>query len=157
MAEPLAARLNHAWRVVGTGISFAAFGIGGLLLGGLLFPLLFLIRHHQRRRALARRLVQFSFASHVNLMRWLGVMTYEIHGHERLKRDGLLILANHPTLIDVVLLISQLPNADCVVKHAAPATRSCAARSAPPAMWPTATGRGWLTTASQRCAGAAIW
>ncbi len=118
MAETLAARLNHAWRVVGTGISFAAFGIGGLLLGGLLFPLLFLIRRVQRRRALARRLVQFSFASHVNLMRWLGLMTYEIHGRERLQREGLLILANHPTLIDVVLLISQLPNADCVVKHA---------------------------------------
>ena len=35
-----------------------------------------------------------------------------------LQRNGLLILANHPTLIDVVLLVSLLPNADCVVKHA---------------------------------------
>ena len=118
MAEGLPARLNHAWRVFGTGLSFAAFGVGGLLLGGLLFPLLLLARHTRRRRALARRLVQFSFASHVALMCRLGVMTYEIHGRERLQRDGLLILANHPTLIDVVLLIAQLPNADCVVKHA---------------------------------------
>ena len=118
MAERWRARLDHAWRVVGTGVSFAAFGIGGLLLGGLLFPLLLLVRHTARRRTLARRLVQFSFASHVALMRWLGVMTYEIRGAERLQRNGLLILANHPTLIDVVLLIAQLPNADCVVKQA---------------------------------------
>ena len=45
-------------------------------------------------------------------------MTYEIEGGERLQRDGLLVLANHPTLIDVVCLISLLPNADCVVKRA---------------------------------------
>ena len=35
---------------------------------------------------------------------------------ERLDRNGLLVLANHPTLVDVVLLVSRLPNADCVVK-----------------------------------------
>ena len=45
-------------------------------------------------------------------------MTYQIEGGERLQRDGLLVLANHPTLIDVVCLISLLPNADCVVKRA---------------------------------------
>ena len=109
MAERWQARLDHAWRVIGTGLSFAVFGIGGLLLGGLLLPLLLLVRHTARRRTLARRLVQFSFASHVALMRWLGVMTYEIRGAERLQRNGLLILANHPTLIDVVLLSPSFP------------------------------------------------
>lgn len=118
MAERWPARFNHAWRVFATGACFAVFGVGGLLLGGLLFPLLFLVGNPVRRRALARRLVQFSFASHVRLMHRLGVMTYEIRGAERLQRNGLLILANHPTLIDVVLLIAQLPNADCVVKQA---------------------------------------
>ncbi|HHA2550962.1 1-acyl-sn-glycerol-3-phosphate acyltransferase [Stenotrophomonas maltophilia] len=86
-------RLDHAWRVFGTGLSFVAFGLGGLLLGVLVMPVLL-------------------------LMRGLGVMTYEIEGGERLQRDGLLVLANHPTLIDVVCLISLLPNADCVVKRA---------------------------------------
>ncbi|MGB3394454.1 MAG: lysophospholipid acyltransferase family protein [Stenotrophomonas sp.] len=118
MADPgLPARLNHAWRVLGTGLSFLAFGVGGLL-GGLLFPLLLLIGDCQRRQCVSRRLVQRSFAAHVGIMRKLGVLTWEISGRERLQRDGLLILANHPTLIDVVLLVSLLPNADCVVKQA---------------------------------------
>jgi len=110
-------RLDHAWRVVATGLSFLAFGLGGLFLRVCLFPLLLLgVKDRRRRRDLARRWIQRSFAAHVWLMRALGTMTYEIRGRERLQRDGLLILANHPTLIDVVLLISLLPDADCVVK-----------------------------------------
>ncbi|MCL7714687.1 lysophospholipid acyltransferase family protein [Stenotrophomonas mori] len=111
-------RLDHGWRVLATGVSFAAFGVGGLLLGGLLMPLLLLIRRPERRQAIARRLVQLSFAGHVGLMHRLGVLTYEIRGRERLQRKGLLVLSNHPTLIDVVFLVSLLPNADCVVKRA---------------------------------------
>lgn len=118
MARRLHQRMDHAWRVLGTGLSFLAFGLGGLLLGGLLFPLLLLIGDPQRRRRIARRLVQLSFATHVGIMHRLGVLTYEIRGRERLRRDGLLVLANHPTLIDVVFLVSLLPNADCVVKRA---------------------------------------
>ncbi len=113
----LPARLDHAWRVVGTGLSFLAFGIGGLVLRLCVFPLLQLgVRDPARRRKLARRWIQRSFAGHVWLMHTLGVLTYEIRGRERLQRRGLLILANHPTLIDVVFLISLLPDADCVVK-----------------------------------------
>lgn len=119
MADGPAQRLDRAWRVVGTGLSFAAFGIGGLLLRVTAFPLLQLcVRDPLRRRRIARRWVQRGFAAHVELMRRLGVLTWEIHGRERLDRDGLLVLSNHPTLIDVVFLVSLLPNADCVVKSA---------------------------------------
>lgn len=109
-------KLNHLWRTLATGLSFLAFGLGGLLLRILVFPALQLLARDPLRRRLARRLVQKSFGFHIELMRVLGVLTYEIRGRERLQRDGLLILANHPTLIDVVFLISLLPNADCVVK-----------------------------------------
>lgn len=118
MADAVPGRLNHAWRVLATGLSFAAFGMGGLLLGGLVMPLLLLMGDERRRRKVARRLVQLSFAGHIGLMHRLGVLSYEIIGRERLQRDGLLLLANHPTLIDVVFLVSLLPNADCVVKRA---------------------------------------
>jgi len=110
-------RLNHLWRVLATGASFFVFGVGGMLLGLVAFPILNLtVRDTSRRRRLARRLVQRSFHLHVEFMRTFGVLTYEIRGRERLEREGLLILANHPTLIDVVFLVSLLPNADCVVK-----------------------------------------
>lgn len=46
-------------------------------------------------------------------------MTYSFSGAERLGRPGQLIIANHPSLIDVVLLIAFVPGAGCVVKKAA--------------------------------------
>lgn len=118
-ADGIGGRLDQAWRVIATGFSFLAFGVGGLLFGTLLVPFLLLaVRDARRRQQLARRLVQRLFALHVALMRMLGVMTCDVQGAHRLQRDGLLVLANHPTLIDVVLLVALLPNADCVIKGA---------------------------------------
>ncbi|RZA16074.1 MAG: 1-acyl-sn-glycerol-3-phosphate acyltransferase [Lysobacteraceae bacterium] len=109
--------LDRAWRTVGTALSFAAFGVGGMLLRLLVFPpLRLLTRDRATLRRRARALIGRSFAAHIGLMHRLGVMTYEIRGLERLDRKGLLVLANHPTLVDVVLLVSRLPNTDCVVK-----------------------------------------
>lgn len=113
----MADALGRAWRTLGTAVSFAVFGLGGLVLGLLVFPLLRLfVRDPARLGELARRLIQRSFAGHVALMQGLGVLSYELHGIERLDRRGLLVLANHPTLIDVVFLVSLIPQADCIVK-----------------------------------------
>ena len=110
-------RLDRAWRVVATAISFASFGIGGLVLRLLVFPLLMLLlpRAAQRQRA-CKEIVRHTFALFLWWMRALGVIRYEIRHAERLRRAGLLIVANHPTLIDVVFLIALTPRADCVVK-----------------------------------------
>jgi 1-acyl-sn-glycerol-3-phosphate acyltransferase len=103
------------WRVFGTGVSFFAVGIGGVLV----FPVInFVIRSPQIRSMLARHVISFSFRGIVRLMRVMGVFRYKITGLERLKRKGLLILANHPTLIDIVFLMAFVKRADCIVKSA---------------------------------------
>jgi 1-acyl-sn-glycerol-3-phosphate acyltransferase len=110
-------RLNYYWRVFATGFCFATFGLGGLALRIFFFPLLsLLVRDRPRRTRLARLAVHHAFRFFIELMRVVGVLAYRIEGVEKLARPGLLILANHPTLIDVVFLISLVPNADCVVK-----------------------------------------
>lgn len=110
---------NKYWRVCGTGISFAAFGAGGLSLRLAIFPLLnLLVRDEATRILWARRIIRLAFRSFVELMRVLGVLSYEITGLERLQRRGLLILANHPSLIDTVLLMAFVRQADCIVKGA---------------------------------------
>lgn len=111
-------RFEQLWRLVATAISFALFGLGGLLIPLLLVPIIFLFSRteasrHRRGKALIHHLFRF----YINVMRCLGVLTYETHGLDKLKHAQL-VLANHPSLIDVVFLIALMPNANCVVKSA---------------------------------------
>ncbi|MFG6446709.1 lysophospholipid acyltransferase family protein [Roseateles sp. BYS180W] len=100
-------------------MAFTCFGLGGLLLTVLLVPLLnLLVWSQDLRRRWARMTVSLLFGGFIHLMVVLRLVTYEVHGRERLNRAGLLILANHPTLIDVVFLIWLVRNADCIVKAA---------------------------------------
>lgn len=114
-------RLNYCWRLAGTGFSFASFGIGGLLLGLLLFPAIHAL---SSGRELARRRCQYcvhlSFRAFIWMMKSLGVLSYAIAGREKLALSSAnLVVANHPSLIDIVFIISLLPQALCVVKKAA--------------------------------------
>ncbi len=112
-------RLDYGWRLFGTGFSFACFGLGGVLLSLTLFPVIRLLspdRDRTRRRI--QRAMRQSFRVFLWQMTTLGVLSYEVAGGERLARSGRLIVANHPSLIDVVLLIALLPEVDCIVKQA---------------------------------------
>src|SRR5471032_2265765 len=119
MRDGVIARLAWYWRVLATGFSFCVFGAGGLLLRVLVFPALrLLVRRPDQRVACSRSVIRLAFRAYVELMRMLGVLRYDIRGREKLERGGLLILANHPTLIDTVFLMAFVKNADCIVKGA---------------------------------------
>ena len=106
-------RMVRYWRVFGTGLSFVAVGLGGVFV----FPVLnVVIRSRALRAAVARHMIQLTFRCIVDLMRVMGVFRYEVRGLERLERRGLLVLANHPTLIDIVFLLAFIRRADCIVK-----------------------------------------
>ncbi len=108
---------DRSWRVIATAIAFTMFGLGGVLLRIIVFPLLqLLVRNNALRVKWARLTIHRAFRAFIELMRLLGILRYQIDGLEKLGHGGQLVLANHPTLIDVVFLISLLPNADCVVK-----------------------------------------
>lgn len=107
-------------RIAGTGASFAAFGIGGLLLAFGLFPLIRLTTRNPRQREMrSQYLVHLAFRCHVRVMQLCGVCKVSVHGAERLREPGQLIVANHQTLIDVVLIGSLMPQLDCLVKTGA--------------------------------------
>lgn len=54
--------LNRAWRLVMTGLCFALFGIGGLLLSTIWFNVLLItVWNNSRRRRIARRSIAASF------------------------------------------------------------------------------------------------
>jgi len=114
-----AGRLNRGWRIFATGFSFTCFGLGALLLGFTVWPLLRLSSRDARVRvARVQRAVSASMRVFVWLMKSLGLLTYEVRGRERLAPHGQFVIANHPTLIDVVFLVGFMPEVDCIVKQA---------------------------------------
>lgn len=108
-------RINWFRRLIGTAIAFITFGIGGSLLG-LLFPLFNLFIPKAQRKIKARNAIQFVFGFFMQWMRLLGVMDWHVIGAEKLGRKGQLIIANHPSLLDVVFVIAQIKSANCIVK-----------------------------------------
>jgi 1-acyl-sn-glycerol-3-phosphate acyltransferase len=110
-------RVGRYWRVVATAIGFTFFGLACLLLRMLLFPLLALLVHPRAARVRAARgLIRHTLRAFIGTLRLLGILRYEIVGLDKLARSGLLIVANHPTLIDTCFLMAFVKNADCIVK-----------------------------------------
>ena len=110
--------INYCWRLLATAACFAVFGLGGLVLWVLVFPVLRIISGGRRFERI-QWVVHKSFAAFLWLMEAVGVMRMEVIGAEKLRNcRGALVLANHPTLIDVVALVSLMPATSCVVKQA---------------------------------------
>ena len=112
----LASRANRLWRLAATGLGFVFFGVFGVLLQLLLLPWLLrrsptLAHQKQARRLVTRTWLWFSY-----YLMSTGILSAEFEGFDRLGRRGQLILANHPSLLDVVLLLGRIPEANCIVK-----------------------------------------
>ncbi len=70
-----------------------------------------------RQRYKMRRAIAASFRVFLRTARLAGVLDYHIEGASLPPaKQGCLIVANHPTLIDYVLLASVMPDIDCLVK-----------------------------------------
>lgn len=109
--------LDRYWRKFATGLCFLLFGLGGLLLSYLIFPLFSLFSKSREQSYLrCRRMVSFCFRFFILIMTGLRVMDFEQKNRPDNSSTGCLIVANHPTLIDVILLLACLPEAECVVK-----------------------------------------
>ncbi len=68
-------------------------------------------------RKAAHRLVYYTFKFFTGFMTFFGVFKIETENKEYLKTlKSKIIVANHPSLLDVVCIISLVPDADCIVR-----------------------------------------
>jgi 1-acyl-sn-glycerol-3-phosphate acyltransferase len=112
-------RLEWCWRLLATGLSFALFGLGGLFLTLFIFPAFNLVIGDEvKREAVAQRTVQRVWRLYIETMRLMGVLTYECHDETILRQErGAVIIANHPSLLDIVFLMAFMGRTQCVVKE----------------------------------------
>ena len=99
-------------------LCFAIFGGGALCLGGIIFPVMLLLyRKPEPRRKILSQSIHGSWKFFVWLMCWMRLISVKCNEIKELKKiSGHIIVANHPSLIDVVILISLIPKCVCVVK-----------------------------------------
>ena len=113
-------RIEALARILGNGFCFAVFGIGAWLMAAAVLPLI--VRRYERgpaRELFAQRVLHRLFGYFIGLASAMRLISLTAHGAEHLRNGATLVVANHPTLLDVVLLISCMPQADCVVKREA--------------------------------------
>ncbi|AIK96365.1 lysophospholipid acyltransferase family protein [Candidatus Odyssella acanthamoebae] len=111
-------KLAYFLRICAVGIGFMSFGIGGFLLGSLIFPVIILgTRDKDKRRHRVRSMIRVTFKLFLGLLEFLGIIKLVVHDLSKLDQlKGCLIICNHPTLIDVVIIMAYMKNVQCVVK-----------------------------------------
>lgn len=109
--------IDQLWRIFATAMAFVIFGFFGVLFKFLLKPSVTSNSSDALNSQLkARRFVGGSWSYFILFLRFMGVITVEYRGFERLGRPGQLILANHPSLLDVVFILSKVRESNCIVK-----------------------------------------
>jgi 1-acyl-sn-glycerol-3-phosphate acyltransferase len=115
----MSARLDYGWRLVATALSFIVFGICGLLFSLIAFPLAALWPHRASRQRAVTTLIHGFFRALVAALQCAGVMKLDLAGVAALRSGTpVIVVANHPTYLDVVVLLALTRSACCVVKNA---------------------------------------
>lgn len=96
-------------------------GLGSLAVLCLVWLPFAMVLHLVLPRALGhrigRRTISFGFRLYLRILTTLCACRFDLSALDRLRGDGpLIIAANHPSLLDAVLIVSRLPNAICVMK-----------------------------------------
>ncbi|WP_296660972.1 1-acyl-sn-glycerol-3-phosphate acyltransferase [Paraburkholderia sp.] len=133
------ARLDYGWRLIATGVSLSFFMLCGSVFSLALIALGALWPHTRSRQRAVTFVIHHFFRMLVAVLQRIGVMKLEVEGAARLRAGSpSIVIANHPTYLDVMVLLSLTPKACCVVKHS---------HWRNPCFWGIVRGAGYLSNA----------
>lgn len=104
------------WMLFGKAWALAFVFAGGGLLALTLLPALDVIYGPEQART--QRIIHRAFRFYLMMLTTFRFLYLDIEGREKLTDyAGKIVIANHPSLLDVVILMALLPRVQCVVKH----------------------------------------
>ena len=114
---PVSNRAIYAYRVLAKWLSFFIYGLGTVILVTIVFPPMRLVLQPKKRfQKYGRRFIFITMRFFVAIMHFLRIIDLEADNRENYRHlSSKIIVANHPSLLDIVMLLSLIPNADCIV------------------------------------------
>ena len=114
---PVSNKPLYIYRVIAKWFSFFIIGFTSIFLGILILPFMRLIFFKKKRfQKYGRLFISGALRFFVFIMRIIGIVKLIPDDREKYRHlSSKIIVANHPSLLDVVMLISLIPNADCIV------------------------------------------
>lgn len=104
-------------RILLVGFLFSWFGIICLIGNFIFLPLVILkLNKFKLFENLARDLVYLAWKFFIFSTKILGYLEYDFKDFDRLGKPSQIIIANHPSLLDVVFILSKVRRINCVVK-----------------------------------------
>ena len=96
--------------VVGTGLAFVLFGAGGLCLNFvILLAGLIPVDFDKKREHMIQRIVHNAFRAFFWYLKVFRLIDGKAKGLGNLHSGAYIFVANHPTLLDIVLILATLP------------------------------------------------
>ncbi|MGH8273247.1 MAG: lysophospholipid acyltransferase family protein [Gammaproteobacteria bacterium] len=110
-------RFGSLWRSAVSGLCFAVFAVLIVFAALVLLPIFRILPGDRTRRA--RRLVSFGLRIPYAWFSLLGLGDIRVEGRAWLAEAPCrLLVANHPCFVDIVVMLAQLPEANCIMKDA---------------------------------------
>lgn len=110
---------NPLWRlyeimVMGTGLGLLAL----ICLGSIpLFIVLFVLLPRRWHRSVSRQIISLGLRGYLWVLHWLCQIRTDLKALAPLRQErSLILIANHPSLLDAVMLLACFPNGTCVMK-----------------------------------------
>jgi 1-acyl-sn-glycerol-3-phosphate acyltransferase len=106
--------------LVATALAFTVFGLAAVVLNLFYFlPLRLVVQRGAVRRRWARAGIRVIYRVFLRFLSFLGIvrLALDSEGLTRLGGGAAVIVANHPTLLDAMVLLAHVEQANCVVKH----------------------------------------
>lgn len=113
--RPLVRLLAVRRQVLGIA-SYVIFALGAAVVSSLVLVLKCLPIRSKSKQAASRWCVQRLFAAFIRLLCRVGLVAVRVEHMERLLTSKGMIIANHPSLLDVVFLMGWVRQANCVIK-----------------------------------------
>jgi len=91
------------------------FGVGGLIYTAV-SPVLGAVLPRNRAHSVGQGVMMGLFRFFVGLLKLSRIVRCDLSELDRLRGERLIIVANHPSLLDAVLMVSRLPKVVCIMK-----------------------------------------